>query len=312
MSRPRIIRRSVLSCPAVLALLLGTLVAVPAEAGAVTASGVRVAPTAANQDCPSVLRFNPESFPRRPRIDNRFFPLVPGRNIVMSGTVLADDGTLHAHKIVTTVSSVTKMLDGVRTLVVFDRDFEDGQLQESELAFEAQDERGTVWNVGEYPEEYQDGALAGAPSTWISGIDHARAGVSMRAHPAVHTSAYLQGVAPSVDFRDCGKVSRTGLRLRVVGHCYNDVLVIDEWAPLDLEGGHQLKYYAPGVGSIRVGAAGGANQEVLNLTSFTKLSKAALAKVNAQVLRQDRRGYRISPEVYGHTPRAVVMPALTR
>jgi hypothetical protein len=230
----------------------------------------------------------------------------------MSGTVLGEDGTLHAHKIVTTVTSVTKVLDGVRTLVVFDRDFEDGQLQESELAFEAQDERGTVWNVGEYPEEYEDGVLAGAPSTWISGIDRARAGVSMLAHPRVHAPAYLQGVSSSVDFRDCGKVAQTGLRLRVQGHCYNQVLVIDEWAPLDPEGGHQLKYYAPGIGSIRVAAAGGANQEVLNLTSFTKLSKAALAKVNAQVLKQDRRGYRISPDVYGHTPRAVVTPALTR
>jgi hypothetical protein len=312
MSGLRTIRRSAVSCPAVVALLLGTVVAVPTGAEAVSASAARTARTAAPQDCRSVLRFNPASFPRLPRIDNRFFPLVPGRNIVMSGTVLADDGTLHAHKIVTTVSSVTKVLDGVRTLVVFDRDYQDGQLQESELAFEAQDERGTVWNVGEYPEEYEDGALAGAPSTWISGIDHARAGVSMRAHPAVHTPAYLQGVAPSVDFRDCGKVSQTGLRMRVAGHSYNDVLVIDEWAPLDPQGGHQLKYYAPRIGSIRVAAAGGASQEVLNLTSFTKLSKAALAKVNAQVLKQDRRGYRISPDVYGHTPRAVVTPVLTK
>jgi hypothetical protein len=315
MSGLRTIRSAVATCTTVVALLLGVVVcttaAVSAEAGAVLAAA-RAASTVANPDCRSLLRFNRAKFPRRPKIDNRFFPLVPGRNIVMSGTVLDEDGTLHVHKIVTTVTSVTKVLDGVRTLVVFDRDFQDGQLQESELAFEAQDRSGTVWNVGEYPEEYEDKALAGAPSTWISGIDHAKAGVSMLAHPRVRTPAYLQGVSPSVDFRDCGKVSQTGLRLSVQGHCYQKVVVIDEWAPLDPEGGHQLKYYAPGVGSIRVAAAGGANQEVLNLTSFTKLSKAALAKVNAQVLKQDRRGYRISPDVYGQTPRAVINSGLVR
>src|SRR5439155_12465298 len=194
----------------------------------------------------------------------------------------------------TTVTGVTKLLDGVRTLVVFDRDFQDGKLQESELAFEAQDEDGTVWNVGEYPEEYEDGTLVGAPSTWISGIDHAKAGVSMLAHPTLRTPAYLQGVSPSVDFRDCGKVQQTGQRLCVQGHSYNDVLVIDEWAPLDPEGGHRLKYYAPGVGGIRAAASGGASQEVLDLTGLTMLSRAALPKANAQLLAQDRRRYRIS------------------
>jgi hypothetical protein len=304
------IRSAAAICISVLAMLLGIVVgttaAVPAEAGAVSAA--RAASTAANPDCRQVLRFDRDDFPRRPKIDNRFFPLVPGRNIVMSGTVLGDDGVLHAHKIVTTVTSLTKVLDGVRTLVVFDRDFQDGKRQESELAFEAQDEDGTVWNVGEYPEEYEDGTLVGAPSTWISGIDHAKAGVSMLAHPRLRTPAYLQGVSPSVDFRDCGKVSQTGRRICIPVHCYNNVLVIDEWAPLDREGGHQLKYYAPGVGSIRVAAAGGASQEVLNLTSFTKLSKAALAKVDAEALKQDRRGYRVSPHVYGRTPRAARTP----
>lgn len=317
MSSLRTIRSAAASCTAVLALSLGLLVAVPAEAGAVSTATVkstaaRAVSATANPDCRSVRSFNRKNFPRRPKIDNRFFPLVPGRNFVLSGTVLDEDGTLHAHKIVTTASNVIKVLDGVRTLVVFERDFQDGQLQESELAFVAQDKRGTVWNVGEYPEEYEDGALVGAPSTWISGIDHAKAGVSMLAHPKVRTPAYLQGVSPSVEFRDCAKVIQTGLRLRVSGHRYHKVLVTDEWAPLDPEGGHQLKYYAPGVGTIRVAAAGGANQEVLNLTSSTKLSKAALAKVNAQVLKQDRRGYRVSPDVYGHTARAVVTHAHKR
>jgi hypothetical protein len=306
MSALRRTRSAAATCTTVLAVLLGSLLAMPAEAGGVSAAPTRAAVTAGNPDCRSVLSFDRDDFPRHPNIDNQFFPLVPGRNIIMSGTVLGEDGLLHAHQIVTTVTGVTKLLDGVQTLVVFDRDYEDGQLQESELAFEAQDTRGAVWNVGEYPEEYEDGKLAGAPSTWISGIDRAKAGVSMLAQPRVRSRAYLQGSSPSVDFRDCAKVSQTGQSLCVQGHRYSNVLVIDEWAPLDPEGGHQLKYYAPGVGGIRVAAAGGASQEVLDLTSFTMLSRAALARVNAQVLAQDRRGYRISPDVYGRTRRAVL------
>jgi hypothetical protein len=286
-----------------LAMLIGTATVFSADAMASSTS----AAGAASEDCSATVPYQRANFPEHPRIDNPWFPLVPGTNFVQSGTVLGDDGKLHPHKIVTTVSSVTKMIDGINTLVVFDRDYQDGQLQEAELAFEAQDNRGVVWNVGEYPEEYEEGDLAGAPSTWISGIDGARAGVSMLARPYVGRRAYLQGVAASVEFRDCGKIHQVGQRMCVPTGCYNNVLVIDEWAPLDPEGGHQLKYYAHGIGAIRVGATGGVNQEVLKLTSRTKLSRTALAAINKQVLAQDRRGYRVSKDVYRHTARARLM-----
>lgn len=129
----------------------------------------------------------------------------------------------------------------------------------------------------------------------------------MLARPYVGRRAYLQGVAPTVEFRDCGKVSQQGRRICGPTGCYNKVMVIDEWAPLDREGGHQLKYYARGVGTIQVGASGGINQEVLKLTSRSTLSRAALAAINKRVLAQDRRGYRISKDVYRHTPRARLM-----
>jgi len=292
--------RSVTIPAAALVTLLGG-VALPSAQAAATA---RPAARTGSADCTATVPFHRADFPRVPRIDNPWFPLVPGTNFVLSGTVLGDDGELHPHKVVTTVSGVTKRLNGVTTLVVYDRDYEDGQLQEAELAFVAQDKRGVVWNIGEYPEEHEDGELAGAPSTWIAGLDGARAGVSMLAKPSPGRRAYLQGVAPSVDFRDCGKVMRLGQRVCVRIGCFRNALVVDEWAPLEPEGGHQLKYYAHGVGVIRVGAVGGVNQEVLTLTSRRTLGRAALAAINKRVLAQDRRGYRISRDVYRHTPRA--------
>ena len=32
--------------------------------------------------------------------------------------------------------------------------------------------------------------------------------------------------------------------------CYENVMIIDERSPLEPESGHQLKYYAPGVGTV--------------------------------------------------------------
>jgi hypothetical protein len=295
----------------VLATTLSMVTATPARAtgstaGATGSTAGATGSAAGAADCRSVLRFDDEDFARRPRIDNRFLPLRPGTETMLSGTVLDDEGRRHPHTIVATVTGVTKRLDGIRALVVFERDYEDGALQESELAFVAQDEHGAVWNVGEYPEEYEDGKLVGADNTWIAGIASSRAGLAMLGHPRVGTPAYLQGLATSVDFRDCARVIRTGARVCVPIRCFDNVLITDEWSPLDAEGGHQLKYYAPGVGSIRVGAVGGASQEVLALTRYTRLSRTALAKVNAAVLRQDRRGYHVNKHVYAHTQHAVL------
>ena len=254
-------------------------------------------------DCSAAAAFKTKEFPRRPRVDNKWFPLVPGTNFVMTGTVV-EAGVTHKHQIVTTVTDLTKMINGVRSVIVFDRDFDNGELQESELAFMAQDEDKRVWNVGEYPEVYADGKLDGAPSTWIAGIARARAGVGMLPKPRVGTGAYLQAVAPKVDFRDCAQVVQTDQRVCVPVRCYHHVLVTEEWAPLDPEGGHQLKYYAPGVGNIKVGAVGGDSAEVLQLSALKRLNGKDLAAVRKQVLEQDSRGYQVSPNVYGRTARA--------
>ncbi len=289
-SRTRSVLFSAVLVLPLLSVLSGSALTV--SAGAATASNT----------CGPAAHFSAHHFPRRPKIDNKWLPLKPGANTVLRGTVRGDDGELHQHSIVATVTDLTKKINGVRTLVVFERDFDDGQLQESELAFEAQDRAGRVWNVGEYPAEYEDGELAGAPSTWMAGIAHATAGLGMLAHPRLHTRAYLQGLAPEVDFFDCAKVAKTHQHVCVRVGCFNNVLVVDEWAPLEPEGGHQLKYYAPRVGAIKVGAVGGANAEVLTLVRTGKLGVNALAQVRAQVIAQDRRGYRVSKDVYAHTP----------
>jgi hypothetical protein len=248
--------------------------------------------------------FVPNRFPARPKVDNRYLPLTPGSQLTVSGMVTGDDGKQHAHRIVTTVTDLTKVLGRVRTVVVLDEDFEDNKLQESELAFFAQDVAGNVWTVGEYPELWGNGKLTGAPSTWIAGLTDAKPGYAMTANPRLGAPAYLQGLVPSIGFEDCARVFKTGQQTCVTLRCFTGVLVTDEWAPRDPAGGHQRKFYAPGVGTVRIAAVGGTNPEVLQLTAATRLRGSAFAAVRAKALRQDTRGYTVSPRIYGRTPHA--------
>jgi hypothetical protein len=251
--------------------------------------------------CSLPTRFATRKFPDRPRIDNRYLPARPGTRYVFEGTANTDEGVIK-RRIVTTVTDMTKLVNGVRTVVVWDRDFNNGALAEEELAFWAQDRHANVWLLGEYPEEYEDGEFVGAPSTWIAGQDRARAGVIMLAQPRVG-APYLQGLAPAVEFFDCAKVVRRGVRTCTPLDCYDRVLVVDESSPLEPDSGVQRKFHAPGVGVVRITAIGDPEAETLTLTRVTRLGPAGLRAARQAVRRLERRAYRIS-EVYRATKRA--------
>jgi hypothetical protein len=126
----------------------------------------------------------------------------------------------------------------------------------------------------------------------------------MRADPKPGTSSYLQGNAPKIGFGDTAKVTKLGQKACVPGRCYKDVLVINETNPLEPGNGHQLKYYAAGIGNVKVVPKGGAEKEILVLTKVRKLSAAAMAGVRKDALVLDRRGRRTLRKLYGRTPAA--------
>jgi hypothetical protein len=205
--------------------------------------------------------------------------------------------------VVFTVSSLTKVIHGVTTVIAWDRDFLGGTLQEQELAFFAQDDAGNVWNFGEYPEEYENGAFTGAPSTWIRGTGHAYGGIHMLARP-VEGTTYREGLVPPIGFDDVSTVSRTGQTTCMRSGCFRHVLVVDETSPNDPVSGHQIKYYSPGVGLVRVGARGGDSQEFLTLAGVRRLGQSAMASVSKEVTAMDRRAYGVA-KVYRMTGPAV-------
>jgi len=265
--------------------------------GAAAGSGPAATSQATERD------FNRRNFTHSTRIDNRFTPLVPGTQYVFEGRSNRGHGR-RPHEVITTVTDLTKVIDGVRAVVIWERDINAGRLLEGELAFQAQDDDGNVWNLGEYPEEYENGRVDGAPDTWIAGVAGAHGGIMMRAAPRVGTSSYRQGFAPTIGFADRAKVLRSGLRDCVPVRCFSDVLMTDETNPNEPADGHQRKSYAPGIGTIRAAPAGGHEREQLVLTRVVRLDPQTLAAVRKRALAVDRRAYAVSKRVYGRTPRA--------
>jgi hypothetical protein len=242
----------------------------------------------------SVERFN---YRNSTTVNNRFLPLVPGLQYTLTGTTLAGK-----HEVVFTVTSASKWVNHVRTLVLWDRDFQDGELAEEEIAFVAQDRDGNVWYLGEYPEEHADDGTISAPLTWLHGKQDAKAGVFMRKDPRPNTSTYRQGLAPAVEFLDLARVDRANQRTCVPTGCYNGVLVVDEWDPTaQPQDGHQFKYHAPGVGVVKIEGKGGDEVETLVLTKRRTLSSEELKAATARALQLDRRAYRLARAVYGKT-----------
>jgi hypothetical protein len=198
------------------------------------------------------------------------------------------------------VTDLTKLIDGVRTRVIWEQDIDEDELVESELAFFAQDKAGNVWTMGEYPEEYENGKFTGAPSSWIPGQAGAEAGVAMPAEPKVGTSRYLQGHAPAVEFLDCAQVQSMGERVCPPIRCYDNVLVADENSPLDPDSGHQRKFYASGVGPVQVSPVGDPEGETLVLITVERLESKALQAAADSAFMLEKRAYEIN-DVYRHT-----------
>jgi hypothetical protein len=243
--------------------------------------------------------FDPNNFDESTNIDNEWLPLQPGRRLVFEGYTV-ELGESIPHRLEFIVTDLTKEIAGVNTVVVWIGDYSNDELVEAEIAFYAQDNEGNVWFLGEYPEEYENGKFVDAP-TWIAGLVGAKPGITMKADPQLGTPGYYQGWGPAVEWSDYGQVDQMGQETCVPVDCYEDVLVIAE-SSLDEEDAYQLKYYAPGVGNVRVGWRGqDATQEELELVEYEQLDSTNLAEVRQTALALEEHAYQISPGVYAHT-----------
>jgi hypothetical protein len=86
----------------------------------------------------------------------------------------------HRVKVVVTVTSRTKVVDGVETRIVTEREEHDGALTEITENYEAiSTKTNSVYYFGEYATQYKDGQAVGHRGSWLVGKNGARFGMLM-------------------------------------------------------------------------------------------------------------------------------------
>jgi hypothetical protein len=193
--------------------------------------------------CASIASAAPKPSEFSARVDNPWFPLKPGTVLTYQGV---KDG--EPSREVLTVTHRTKRIDGVPVVVVSDRLYLRGRLEERTTDWYSQDGRGNVWYFGEDTAELdRNGRVKSTEGSWRSGRDGARAGIFMPAHPRVGQSfrqEFYKGQA-----EDHFKVLSLHAAVRVPYGSFRNVLLTREWTPLE-PGVIDHKYYVRGIGTV--------------------------------------------------------------
>ena len=197
------------------------------------------------------------------RVDNPWFPLIPGTRYVYVGV---KDG--QPSRDVVTVTRETVVIDGAPCVAVRDRLSIRGRLAERTTDWYTQDDRGNVWYFGEDTAELdRQGRVTSTEGTWKAGVDGARPGIFMPARPRVGQSfrqEFYKGHAED-HFRVIG-VFGTVTTPRGV----KNALLTEEWTPLE-PGTIDHKMYVRGIGTVLEQTQKGGNErnELVSVTRTT-------------------------------------------
>ena len=232
-----------------------------------------------------------------PRVgSNKWFPLVPGTQWVREGTTLIGNRVV-PHEVVTTVTDVTREIDGVTTVLVYDHSVGAGQVVQESIDYFAQDKDGNIWTMGGATEQYEAGRFVAVDEAWLSNVDGAKPGILLPADPTADTPAWLIAQPPGED-GDAAEFARMQREECVPFGCFQNVLVIREGKRSALS--NEFKYYALGTGQIRNEPLGSSRHEDIELLiNVTKLTAKGLTEASAAALRIDRRAAKEWPDVYG-------------
>ena len=196
------------------------------------------------------------------RVDNPWYPLKPGSVYVYRGV---KDG--EPSREVMTVTRRTRVIDGAPCVVVQDLLYLRGRLEERTIDWYTQDAKGNVWYFGEKTAELdKNGKVKSTAGSWTAGVNGARAGIFMFAHPTPGRWArqeYYKGQA-----EDHFKVVSLRVSVRVPYISTSRALLTKEWTPLE-PGVIDHKYYVRGVGTVLEQTAKGP-LERNELVSFKK------------------------------------------
>jgi hypothetical protein len=211
---------------------------------------------------PAVSPYAPEIDPADfvEGIDNPYLPFEPGTTYVYE--VVAEG---EQERDVITVTDKTKEILGVTCTVVRDVESVEGEVAEKTFDWYAQDRYGNVWYFGEYSESYEDGKVR-TEGSWEAGVDGALPGIIMLGEPVIgdrYRQEYYKGEA-----EDFGEVIKLDASIDVPYGSFTDVIVIEEWNPLEPKI-FEEDYYARGVGLVFEEVTKGPS-EVVKLVEVTR------------------------------------------
>ena len=83
------------------------------------------------------MDFDPTNFDNSTTVDNKWLPLEPGDHSLFEGSAF-DDGQRISRRVVTTVTDHSKEIEGVNSMVLWERDYSEG---------EEVDELGRPWEA---------------------------------------------------------------------------------------------------------------------------------------------------------------------
>jgi hypothetical protein len=175
------------------------------------------------------------------RVDNPWLPWVVGTRWRFVGHTA--DGVEHT---LVTVTRRKRVVQGVSTTVVHDVVHRNGSLLEDTFDWYAQDADGNVWYFGEDTKEY-DGGKVDTSGSWEAGVDGAKPGVVMLAHPVVGASyrqEYLAGEA-----EDQARVLARDASATVPFGRLSGLLETKDFTRLEPTA-DEHKFYAKGVGVV--------------------------------------------------------------
>jgi hypothetical protein len=192
-------------------------------------------------------------------ITNPYWPLKPGTNWTFEGT--KDGAPQHVE---VSVTNEHKRILGVDCVVVRDIVTVNSTLHEKTADWYAQDRKGNIWYFGEDTKEYMSGVVSSTFGTWEAGVDNAKPGVVIQADPKpgrYYRQEYRPGLA-----EDQAKVMTTNDTQKVPMGTFSHVVVTKDIDPLNPDK-VEHKWYAKGIGPVRVHRIGSAHHEDIALVS---------------------------------------------
>jgi hypothetical protein len=247
------------------------------------------------------VRFDPANFVDPTLDTNPYHPVKPGLQWVRAGTTEVGSRVV-PHEIITTMTDVIRVIDGVPTIAMLDESTDSGEVSQQGMDYLALDKDGNVWILGGYTEDFEGGQYTNTESAFLGEGGGASTGILSPAKVDANTPRWFIGKAPD-EKASVGQPVEVGVRTCVPFACYDNVRVVQEGnvgAP-----DNENKYYASGVGVIKnVPLDASLHQDTFDLRNFVELSPQGLAEASQAVLDLEAHARVTSPEVFGSAPPA--------